>query len=68
MGATLINDTFIVTLCEATLNGTENSLQDCMINNVSSCPCDETTRLQCQPGNAWGINIIDFTVMYTFVL
>ncbi len=53
---TLINDTFIVTLCNATLSGTESSLQDCMIKAVDSCTCEKTARLQCQSGNARGIN------------
>ncbi len=46
----LINKVFIVTQCDASLNGTENSLQDCMINNVSSCPCFRIARLVCEPG------------------
>ncbi len=49
--STIINDQmFIVTQCNATLNGTESSLQDCTITTIGSCPCDNTARLQCQPG------------------
>ncbi len=51
-----INETFIFTQCNADLNGTESSLQDCMIKTVDSCPCDKTARLQCQQGDARGIN------------
>ncbi len=50
MNSDLINDTFIVMQCDASLNGAESSLQDCVLETVNDCSCDNIARLSCDPG------------------